>query len=271
MYQLCLMQISIYPDIVKRFLLTPEILMSTSDRRSAPDARERAMDIMLRHAEAREQSGGKARPRSKKSGSASPASGTDPRPAPLVTPRPQEHKQLPPQQQPKRRPWSRARELTPEEREQRRKLGPLAAERVMDGVLRGLGSSPEQARLSLLWRHWEIVMGEELAPLARPLGHRDDTLLVGADDAMSLQELHLQADEMLERVNAFMEKPFFRTVKVSLILGKAELDGPLRCAAAFEEYTPPLPRSAADGRYLSDMNPDSPVARAYARFAARRR
>ena len=160
---------------------------------------------------------------------------------------------------------------TPEEREQRRKTGPLTSERVLDGVLRGLGSSPDQARLSLLWRHWEIVMGPGLAPLARPLGHRDAMLLVGADDAMSLQELHLQSDEILERVNAFMEKPFFRTVKVSLILGKTELDGPLRRAAAFEEDCPPLPRSAADGRYLGGMDPESPVARAYARFAARRR
>ena len=237
--------------------------MSKSEGHSPAGARERALDLMLRHAEARERPENTGRKRAGKTGPAAP-------PGPLVQPRPQAP-QLPPPPPARRQPWRDKRELTPEEREQRRTSGPLTSERVLDGVLRGLGSSPDQARLSLLWRHWEIVMGAELAPLARPLGHRDATLLVGAGDAMSLQELHLQSDEILERVNAFMEKPFFRTVKVSLILGKTELDGPLRRAAAFEEDCPPLPRSAADGRYLGGMDPESPVARAYARFAARRR
>lgn len=240
--------------------------MSKSEGHSPTGARERALDLMLRHAEARERPEKAGRKRAGKTAPAAPASAPA---APLVQPRPQAP-QLPPPPA-RRQPRRGKRELTAEEREQRRKTGPLTSERVLDGVLRGLGSSPDQARLSLLWRHWETVMGAELAPLARPLGHRDVTLLVGADDAMSLQELHLQSDEILERVNAFMEKPFFRTVKVSLILGKAELDGPLRRAAAFEEACPPLPRSAADGRYLATMDPGSPVARAYARFAARRR
>ncbi len=240
--------------------------MSKSEEHSPTGARERALDLMLRHAEARERPEKAERKRAGKTG---PAARPPAAPEPLVQPRPQAPQR--PQPPARRESWRGKRELTAEEREQRRKMGPLTSERVLDGVLRGLGSSPDQARLSLLWRHWEIVMGAELAPLARPLGHRDAILLVGADDAMSLQELHLQSDEILERVNAFMEKPFFRSVKVSLILGKTELDGPLRRAAAFEEDCPPLPRSAADGRYLGNMDPDSPVARAYARFAARRR
>ena len=241
--------------------------MSKSERHPAVGARHRAMDLLLRHAEARE------RPQGHGGGRRAPGTGTSApdasRPEPLVRTRPQPPVPQPLDARPREARRGR-REMTAEEREQRRKTGPLTADRVLDGVLRGLGSSPDQARLSLLWRHWETVMGAELAPLARPLGHRDDILLIGADDAMSLQELHMQGDEILERVNAFMEKPFFRTVKVSLILGKAELDGPLRRAAAFEEVCPPIPRSAADGRYLGGMDPASPVARAYARFAARR-
>lgn len=241
--------------------------MSKSERHPAVGARERAMDLLLRHAEARE------RPQGHGGGRRAPGTGTSApdasRPEPLVRTRPQPPVPQPLDARPREARRGR-REMTAEEREQRRKTGPLTADRVLDGVLRGLGSSPDQARLSLLWRHWETVMGAELAPLARPLGHRDDILLIGADDAMSLQELHMQGDEILERVNAFMEKPFFRTVKVSLILGKAELDGPLRRAAAFEEVCPPIPRSAADGRYLGGMDPASPVARAYARFAAQR-
>ena len=233
------------------------------------DARERALELMLRHAEERERKEGGERGKGEKTSRRPAPAGERPaatRRSPAPSRAPREAGQT--QRRDARRD---RREWTQEEKEQRRKTGPLAAERVLDGVLRGLGSSPDQARLSLLWRHWELVMGEELAPLARPLGHRDAVLLVGADDAMSLQELHLQNDEILERVNAFMEKPFFRAVKVSLILGKAELDGPLRRAADFEEAIQPLPRSAADGRHLAAMDPASPVARAYARFAARRR
>ena len=237
--------------------------MSKPALSGSASARERALHLMLRHAEARERQSGRAeKPEPPAPARAHPA----PLPAPLVEARPQ-----PPPRQPPPRRWRDNRApMTEAELEERRKRGPLAAEHIMDGVLRGLGGSPDQARLSLLWRHWEIVMGAELAPLARPLGHRDSLLLVGADDAMTVQELHMQGDEILERVNAFMEKPFFRTVKVSLVLDKAELDGPPRRAAPFEELRPPLPRSAADGRYLGGMDPASPVARAYARFAARR-
>ena len=41
---------------------------------------------------------------------------------------------------------------------------------------------------------------------------------------MLAQELHLMAGEMLERVNAFMEQPFFSAIKVSLLMGKAGLE-----------------------------------------------
>lgn len=242
--------------------------MSRSGHPAPTSARERALHLMLRHAEAREHA---AAPRRGHVPHAPdiPASEGD-HPAPLIEARPRQMPRRQPQQPHRRRP-ARARDMTEEELEQRRKRGPLTAGQIMDNVLRGLGSSPDQARLSLLWRHWETVMGTALAPLAHPLGHRDGILFVGADDAMTVQELHMQGEEILERVNAFMEKPFFRAVKVSLVLGKTELDGPLRRAAPFEEISPPLPRSAADGRYLDSMDPDSPVARAYASFAARRR
>lgn len=96
-----------------------------------------------------------------------------------------------------------------------------------------------------------MVLGDELASLARPLGlaweekprsggwrtaaatpsgeagpysDSGNLLLLGAEDGMAMQELQLQAEEILERVNAFMEKPFFARVKVSLILGGRPLD-----------------------------------------------
>lgn len=158
---------------------------------------------------------------------------------------------------------------------------PATADRVLTAVLEALGGGPERARLCRLWQNWSMVMGPELAPLALPLGHHKDLLLIGAEDAMLVQELHLLSGEILERVNAFMECPFFSAVKVSLTLDKTVLAGaeaqskeggsafaardsePARRAASAEDAARPY------GKFLAHMDPASPVARCYARFALR--
>ena len=108
-------------------------------------------------------------------------------------------------------------------RPRRKNSGPAQAGDVLSALLASLGGGPERARLSLLWQNWEPIMGPELAPLALPLGHHKDILLIGAEDAMLMQELHLMSGEILERVNAFMESPFFKSIKVSLVLNKTVL------------------------------------------------
>lgn len=158
---------------------------------------------------------------------------------------------------------------------------PATADSVLSAVLQALGGGPERARLCRLWQNWSMVMGPELAPLTLPLGHHKDLLLIGAEDAMLVQELHLLSNEILERVNAFMESPFFSAVKVSLTLDKTVLAGGAPRSGA---GGPALPLSdpeaarravlAADaarlsGNFLARMDPASPVARCYARFAVR--
>lgn len=151
--------------------------------------------------------------------------------------------------------------------QQRREGRAHAAGTVLDALLAALGK-PEQARLARLWQNWTMVMGPEIAPLAWPLGHRNGTLLVGGEDAMVMQELSMLVGEMLERANAFMDGQFFTEVKVSLALGKTPLDavaGPSEPRAA---PVPEIPRPT--GSRLEEMDPRSPVARCYARFAGRR-
>lgn len=186
---------------------------------------------------------------------------------------------------------------------QRKRSWPTEVGDLPAAVLAALGGGPERARLSLLWSHWDMVLGPELAPVAMPLGHHKDMLLLGAEDAMLMQELHLQSGEILERVNAFMEAPFFRSIKVSLVMGKAVLDrqaGPLRPhgfghaepedAAGGEvgsgtadsvdgnagdnaggKYGLHFGRRSLfrrpEGIFLKNMDPASAVARCYARFA----
>ncbi|MBO4313394.1 MAG: DUF721 domain-containing protein [Desulfovibrio sp.] len=141
----------------------------------------------------------------------------------------------------------------------------------IDAVLRGLGANEEQMRLLHLWECWPYVLGEALAPVALPLGHRNATLLVGCEDNMLLQELRFQQSEILDRVNAFMGEPFFTDMKVSLLLGKSGLQGraPRPPENRNTATAPAVPE--ATGRYLADMDPASPVARCYALFAAARR
>ncbi|NCB21791.1 MAG: DUF721 domain-containing protein [Deltaproteobacteria bacterium] len=161
-------------------------------------------------------------------------------------------------------------------RKRQKDAQPVPVMEVMASVLAGLGAAPGQgegrARLQQLWLNWEMVMGPDLAPLARPMGHHHDLLLIGAEDAMLAQELHLMAEEILERVNAFMEQPFFSAIKVSLLMGKAGLDKTaVRTTASTRAAMPARPEPPnAHGLYLEAMDPTSPVARAYARFASLR-
>lgn len=154
---------------------------------------------------------------------------------------------------------------------------PMEAGLVLNAVLEALGG-PEllqaRARLSLLWQNWAMVMGPDLSSMARPLGHHKDLLLIGAEDAMLAQELHLLSGEVLERVNAFMESPFFSAVKVTLLMGKPGLDheqsGQVQMSpGGFGEASATKKRSCAQGAFLQAMDPASPVAKAYALFVAK--
>ncbi len=134
---------------------------------------------------------------------------------------------------------------------------------------RGGGERLLHARL---WEHWEMVMGPELACLGVPLGQRKETLLIGAPDSMAAQELAMQAGEILERVNAFMDRPCFSKVQVELMMGRTDLS---RHAPAARPVPPPpaFPKPERLGGLAGQMDPASPVARcyeAYVRFFSRR-
>lgn len=143
--------------------------------------------------------------------------------------------------------------------------GPERTGNVLEKVFISLGASPEQAKLSRLWRSWDAVLGPDLAPLARPLGHHDDRLLIGAGDAVLLQELYYMGPEIVRRVNGFLQEDFFTAVKVSLMLDHQDLDAPspvLERSAGRPKEDVPSPSGAS----LGLMDPESAVARCYARF-----
>ncbi len=127
---------------------------------------------------------------------------------------------------------------------------------------------PEQALLTKLWQHWDMAMGEYLSNLAWPLGYKDGVLFVGGEDAISVQELSFMSMEILERANAFMERDFFKSVKVRLNLDKKPLHEVVK--AQNIPSSPPFAHGPKlSGKYLQDMPSDSPVARCYASFVQR--
>ena len=129
-----------------------------------------------------------------------------------------------------------------------------------DGLNRWLtskGMDPRQTLLSELWRNWETVMGP-LSDIAHPLGHRNDILLIGADDPCTMQELTYAVPELLERANAFMDLPFFNRVELHLLMGKNTL-------RRVDITEPPVLPSPPRPPHLGNLQfpEDSPLAECY--------
>jgi hypothetical protein len=135
------------------------------------------------------------------------------------------------------------------------------------GVFLDSRGGRRRRHLAALWQNWHAVLGGSLAELAFPLGHKDDILLVGAEDSMAMQELSLQSPEILERVNAFMDEGFFRRMQVSLMHGRPALASQVRSPAA---PPPPVlpPKPPGLGALLGKLDPASPVTRCYEAYVA---
>ena len=145
-----------------------------------------------------------------------------------------------------------------------------------DLVSKFLAAHPKGAADDLveLWRHWEMVMGPELAGLAHPLGTRAGTLLVGADDNLILQELAFLTPEILERANAFLDNTRFTNVQASLMQGRASLENaPALAADAQKQQTAPpstpVSRPAPGPLGKLTLDPASPLGRAYWKYVER--
>jgi len=118
-------------------------------------------------------------------------------------------------------------------------------------------------RLAQLWNNWSEVVGSKLADLIRPLGHKQHTLILGADDSIVIQEMNFFAPQILDKVNDFLGQPFFDKIRFELIKGRTPLDQQL-------VITPVRQRSLKKpqnlGNLLDKLPKDSPVYKCYKKY-----
>lgn len=149
----------------------------------------------------------------------------------------------------------------------------LAGEQVHD-LLAAMGGSRPRSRLDELWQSWPEVIGPGLAEWVRPLGSHGNVLLLGAEDAMQLQELHFVSAEIITRANEFLGTPYFATARLALaqagnICSQHKPETSLRAEAPICAKQPAFAQPS--GKFLDSMDKASPVRACYALFAAKRR
>ncbi|MFO8033376.1 MAG: DUF721 domain-containing protein [Desulfohalobiaceae bacterium] len=94
----------------------------------------------------------------------------------------------------------------------------------MESFFCSRGAGANNLRLARLWINWGQVLGQELAELARPLGHKDRTLILGAEDSVVMQELSYYRQDILDKVEDFLGWRPFDKIKLELLNNKASLD-----------------------------------------------
>lgn len=132
-------------------------------------------------------------------------------------------------------------------------------------LLEAMGGSQERSRLAQLWANWPLVLGEELAAIASPLGSRGRTLLIRAEDSMQMQELHFLCGTLLEKVNAFLGSEYFVAARLTM-LGNGKICLSEDIAMPSQPGPDILKKEALSGKFLAMMDRKSPVALCYARF-----
>lgn len=146
---------------------------------------------------------------------------------------------------------------------------PLAAGESIFDLLRAMGGSPQRGLLVRLWANWDEVLGERLASLAEPLGSKGSILLIKAEDALQMQELHFLCGELLEKANAFLGCEYFSSVRLTLF-GDGKICRVEDVQISEKEEIVKDNGVSLTGEFLAMMKKESPVAACYKRFVRRR-
>ncbi len=89
---------------------------------------------------------------------------------------------------------------------------PVHVSDLLREVIAGL-ETRRAAPLVALSRHWEALVGPELAGNARPAGLKGDLLLVDVANSVWMQELQFRKAELMERLNAGLPDVHIREIR----------------------------------------------------------
>lgn len=121
-----------------------------------------------------------------------------------------------------------------------------------------------ELQIAKVWAYWSDILGEELAKLARPLGRRKNTLIIGAVDNVVMQELVYYSPQILEQIDEFLGWQPFDKVVFELLDTRSSLDE----IKIRHSYKRPdcCQNSQNVGKYWDEFPEDSAVAKSYRAF-----
>ncbi len=101
---------------------------------------------------------------------------------------------------------------------------PTPLSSITSNFLKEKGLTEIQKKLFILYEHWDMVLGDYLAPLALPIGHRGKILLVAVEDNIVMSELTYSCQEILDRVHTFLDMQYFEKIELHLLQNKKPLN-----------------------------------------------
>ncbi len=118
----------------------------------------------------------------------------------------------------------------------------------------------EKLKLITLWKNWNKIMGDGLCKMAKPIGTKGRTLIIGVEDSILMQELSFFSDNILEKIEQFLGYQPFDKIMYKLLEDRTSLDG-MFVEVKKTPYIPKLP--VLSGRLKDKIPKESPVYRAY--------
>lgn len=82
-------------------------------------------------------------------------------------------------------------------------------------LLEKMGGRREDSLIAALWEHWDEAIGEDFAWIS-PKGHKDNILILFAEDSMEIQELSFLSTAILAKINAWLKVEYFSDLKIDL-------------------------------------------------------
>ncbi|MFN2267710.1 MAG: DUF721 domain-containing protein [Desulfonatronovibrio sp.] len=110
---------------------------------------------------------------------------------------------------------------------------------------------------------WDQIVGTEIAALVKPLGQKNKTLILGAQDSIIIQEITFASQQIIDMINDFCGSDIFDKLRVELLKGRTPLD---RKLVHKPHIALPVKKPRQLGNLMGFMSEDSPVARCYSRY-----